>query len=150
MRFASTGFYNIQRDQHFRTDVISQSRLLDVGDVDMLPTNIIGTHENISTLVEKIRQRWAIPLALGGDHSVSYPLIRGIQEPVHVVKFEAHLDFAPPPTACILVMVSPFAALEHVQSLTQVGIRSLRVRPSEVSDARQQGSHIISMEAFRQ
>ncbi|WP_312463945.1 agmatinase [Pantoea endophytica] len=153
MRFASTGFYDIQRDQHFLTDVISQGRLVDVGDVDVLPTNVIGTHDNISTLVQMIRQRGAIPLALGGDHSVSYPLIRGIQEPVHVVQFDAHLDFAPSTHGVHFSNGQPFrhvAALEHVLSLTQVGIRSLRVRPSEVSDARQQGSHIISMAAFRQ
>lgn len=153
MRFASTGFYDIQRDQHFLTDVISQGRLVDVGDVDVLPTNVIGTHDNISTLVQMIRQRGAIPLALGGDHSVSYPLIRGVQEPVHVVQFDAHLDFAPSTHGVHFSNGQPFrhvAALEHVQSLTQVGIRSLRVRPSEVSDARQQGSHIIPMEAFRQ
>ncbi|WP_142502923.1 agmatinase [Klebsiella sp. 2680] len=152
MRFSSTGFYDIQRDQHFLTDVISQGRLVDVGDVDVLPTNVIGTHDNISTLVQMIRQRGAIPLALGGDHSVSYPLIRGVQEPVHVVQFDAHLDFAPSTHDVHFSNGQPFrhvVALEHVQSLTQVGIRSLRVRPSEVNDASQQGSHIIPMEAFR-
>ena len=153
MRFAPTGFFDIARQQHFLTDVVTQGRLVDVGDVDVLPTNVIGTHDNISAMTQLIRQRQAIPLAIGGDHSVSWPLIRGIQEPLHVVQFDAHLDFAPVTNGVHYSNGQPFRhimALSQVQSLTQVGIRSLRVRPSEFSDATAQGSTIISQQQFRQ
>lgn len=153
MRFAASGYYDISRQQHFLTDVIAQGRIVDIGDVDILPTHVVGTHDNISNMVQLIRQRGAIPLALGGDHSISWPLIRGIQEPVHVVQFDAHLDFAPVSHGVQFSNGQPFrhvASLPQVRSLTQTGIRSLRVRPSEVNDASAQGSHIITMDSLRQ
>lgn len=153
MRFAPTGYFDIERQQHFLTDVVTQGRLVDVGDVDVLPTNVMGTHDNISAMTRLIRQRKAIPVAIGGDHSVSWPLIRGIEEPLHVVQFDAHLDFAPVTNGVHYSNGQPFRhimALEQVQSLTQVGIRSLRVRPSEFSDASAQGSNIITRQQFQQ
>ncbi|MFS2222327.1 arginase family protein [Pantoea sp. B65] len=152
MRFSPSGFYDIARQQHFLAHEISDGKIQDVGDVDILPTNLLQTLDNISAMTRQLRRKRAIPVAMGGDHSISYPLIRGIEEPVHVIQFDAHLDFAPVQNEMHYTNGQPFrhiAALPQVKSLTQVGIRSLRVRPSEIIDAQAQGSRIVPIDQFR-
>lgn len=152
MRFSPSGFYDIARQQHFLANEMTSGKIQDVGDVDILPTNLQQTLENISQMTRQLRRKGVIPVAIGGDHSVSYPLIRGIEEPIHVIQFDAHLDFAPVQNQMHYTNGQPFrhiAALPQVKSLTQVGIRSLRVRPEEVADARAQGSRIVPINDFR-
>ncbi|XBS68459.1 agmatinase [Acerihabitans sp. KWT182] len=152
LRFSPAGFYDIQREQRFLADEVATGRIQDVGDVDILPTNLPQTLENISEMTRRLRRQGVIPAAIGGDHSISYPLIRGLEEPVHVIQFDAHLDFAPVVNDMHYTNGQPFrhiAALPQVKSLTQVGIRSLRVRPEEAADARAQGSRIVTMNALR-
>ncbi|MBP2170012.1 agmatinase [Erwinia toletana] len=153
MRFSPSGFYDIARQQHFLASEITDGKIQDVGDIDILPTNLSQTMENISAMTRQLRRKGVIAVAMGGDHSVSYPLIRGIEEPVHVIQFDAHLDFAPVQHEMHYTNGQPFrhiAALPQVKSLTQVGIRSLRVRPGEIADAQAQGSRIVPVNDFRQ
>ena len=73
----------------------------------------------------------ALPVVLGGDHSVTYPIVKGYedQEPLHVIHFDAHIDYAPFIHDLRFTNTHTFrhiAPMQHVLSLTQVGIRSLR------------------------
>ena len=45
--------------------------------------------------VRKILKAGAIPVVLGGDHSVNIPCINAFddQDPIHIVQIDAHLDF---------------------------------------------------------
>ncbi|TKI03373.1 arginase [Martelella alba] len=152
MRFSPGGFYDIARDKHYLPTEILTGRIVDAGDVDILPTNLPQTLENIAAMTRSLRRRGVIPVAIGGDHSVSYPLIRGFEEPVHVIQFDAHLDFAPAAQGMRYTNGQPFrhiAALPHVKSLTQAGIRSLRVRSAEAQDARGAGSRVVPVGEFR-
>ncbi|MFL9925594.1 arginase family protein [Herbaspirillum lusitanum] len=151
MRFAATGFYDIERDRHFLATEITDGSIVDVGDVDVFPTNVEKTAENISAMSRQLRRRGVIPVGIGGDHSVSFPIVRGFEEPIHVIQFDAHLDFAPVTPDLRYTNGQPFrhiTALPHVKSVTQVGIRSLRVRPVEVADARAAGNRIVTMSEF--
>ncbi|MFM2476127.1 arginase family protein [Celerinatantimonas sp. MCCC 1A17872] len=152
MRFSPSGFYDIDRGQHYLATEILDGSIVDVGDVDIAPTNIERTLDNITGLVRTLRSQNLITVGIGGDHSVSYPIIRGFDEPIHVIQFDAHLDFAPVTEQIQYSNGQPFrhvSTLEHVKSITQVGIRSLRVRPSEVADTSANGNHVYSMKAFR-
>lgn len=152
MRFSPIGFYDINRQQHYLADEIQNGAIIDVGDVDIAPTNIEKTLANITAMVKTLREQELISVAIGGDHSVSYPIVRGIEEPIHVVQFDAHLDFAPINEQVQFSNGQPFrliGALPQVQSVTQIGIRSLRVRPSEVADTAANGHVIHTMEDFR-
>lgn len=152
MRFAATGFFDVERQRQFLASEILEGRIIDVGDVDVLPTNIAQTAHNITDLVRSLRTRGVVPVGIGGDHSVSYPILRGFDEPIHVVQFDAHLDYAPVTPQLQYTNGQPFrhiSALPHVQSITQVGIRSLRVRPTEFTDTRAAGNRVVTMEQFR-
>ena len=95
----------------------------------------------------------ALPVMLGGDHSVTYPVVRGfdVVEPVHVIHFDAHLDYAPFVHDLRFTNMHPFrhiAPMEHVLSLTQVGIRSLRTGVEEHEDSLADGNKVVTMQDF--
>jgi agmatinase len=67
----------------------------DVGDVDVPPVGIEKAYEAIERDVGRIVDAGAIPIAVGGDHSISLPLLRAVAKrrgPVSLVQFDAHID----------------------------------------------------------
>ena len=68
---------------------------MDVGDVDILPTNVVDTFHNITSMTRALLDRGALPVVIGGDHAITFPIVRACSEPLHVVHFDAHLDYAP-------------------------------------------------------
>jgi len=73
-------------------DVLS---LVDYGDVDVIPPSIVDTMENITREVGAIVDAGTTVIALGGDHSISLPLLRAHARrfgPLSVVHFDSHPD----------------------------------------------------------
>ena len=145
------GFYDLQRKKQFLEHELVDGRIVDVGDADILPTNIKGTFDNVTAMVREILDRGAMPLVLGGDHAITYPVVRAYSEPIHVVHFDAHLDYAPfihdleYTNGHAFRHISP---MPHVQSLAQVGIRSLRNSREVVEDSLSDGNTIVTMQDF--
>ena len=92
------------------------------------------------------------PIALGGDHSVSYPIIQGIHRhygPVSILHFDAHPDLYDELLGNRRSHASPFARImenELAHSLVQVGIRTLNDHQRE--QARRFGVQIVGMRDF--
>jgi agmatinase len=72
-----------------------------------------------------------IPFIMGGDHAITIPVVEALRildEPVHVVQIDAHPDLytefqgVPHSHACVATRI---LEMEHVASLTQIGIRTL-------------------------
>lgn len=70
-------------------------RMVDLGDADIIHTDTEQSHANIEFGVRKILAAGALPVVLGGDHSINIPCINAFegQEPIHIVQIDAHLDF---------------------------------------------------------
>ncbi|MBZ9811257.1 MULTISPECIES: agmatinase [unclassified Mesorhizobium] len=70
-----------------------QLRAGDCGDV---PVNPLDLHDALDTITEfftKVRDAGARPLAVGGDHLISLPILRAVaKEPLGLVHFDAHSD----------------------------------------------------------
>ena len=64
-----------------------------MGDADVLPTNVEGTFENITNLTRMVLDSGAMPVVLGGDHAITFPVVRAYNKPLHVVHFDAHIDY---------------------------------------------------------
>ena len=67
----------------------------DVGDVDVPPVGIEKAYEAIERDIGRIVEAGAIPIAVGGDHSISLPLLRAAAKrrgPLNLVQFDAHID----------------------------------------------------------
>jgi agmatinase len=91
--FGHDGAYDHEDDVvYLPTD---QVRMVDIGDADMIHTDTDQSHANIEAAVRKILAAKALPVVLGGDHSVNDPCIRAFdaEPPIYIVQFDAHLDY---------------------------------------------------------
>jgi agmatinase len=73
----------------------SRLRVADCGDVDVVPISIERTNEAITAGIDRVTAAGAIPVCVGGDHSVTLPILRSLARrhgPVGVVHFDAHPD----------------------------------------------------------
>ena len=157
LRFAGSGagFHDPQTGRTYLAHEMANGTIADVGDVDVWPTDVNSTFDNATGLTRAILAAGALPVMLGGDHSVTYPVVRGFEDeaPLHVIHFDAHIDYAPFIHDLRFTNMHPFrniAPLDHVQSLTQVGIRSLRSAESEIDDSIGDGNRVMTMGEFRE
>jgi agmatinase len=100
-----------------------------------------------------VLERGAMPVALGGDHSITDSILRAFDEKLHVIHFDAHTDFAPFEHDMQHTNGHAFrhvAALPTTLSLTQVGIRSLRHAPAQIEDVIDSGNRVVPINAFRE
>ena len=70
-------------------------RIADCGDILVSPFSITDTYRSIERGVTTILDRGMIPVSVGGDHSVTLPLLRAMRArhgPVAIVHFDAHCD----------------------------------------------------------
>ena len=142
------GYYDPQTGRRFLEREMRDRRIVDAGDADVLPTNPAGTFRNITAMVRAALGRGAMPLVLGGDHSITYPVVRAFAEPLHVVHFDAHLDYMPFVHGLEMTNQHAFrhiAHMDHVESLTQVGIRSLRNTQTMHRDSTSDGNTVLTM-----
>jgi guanidinopropionase len=70
-------------------------RVADVGDVDVVPISIEGTFAAVESALHAMVSAGALPLSVGGDHSVTLPILRVLARrhgPLGLVHFDAHPD----------------------------------------------------------
>src|SRR3954466_4396476 len=69
--------------------------VVDAGDVDAPPVGIEPAYAAIEAGARRIVDAGAMPLVVGGDHSISLPCLRAVTAkhgPVGLVQFDAHID----------------------------------------------------------
>jgi agmatinase len=151
--FGHAGAYDHEDDVVYLPK--ATTRILDIGDADIVHTDTPASHRNIASGVRKILAAEALPVLLGGDHSVTIPAIEAFSEngPIHVVQLDAHLDFVDQRHGVRFGHGSPMrraAERNWVTGLTQLGIRNVSSTAREgYEDARRMGSEILSVRQFR-
>jgi agmatinase len=76
-------------------DAFTELRVVDFGDAPVIPADPSRSHAAIEATVAQVLGAGAIPVVLGGDHSVTEPGITAcaaIHGPVGVVHFDTHTD----------------------------------------------------------
>lgn len=120
-----SGFYDIERRKY----LLSGVRIVDCGDIPTLPTLVVETMDLITHHIREIRNRGAVPVVLGGDHSISFPVVRAFADiPLHVVQFDTHLDLMDEVFGIRYSHGNPMkriSELDNIQGLTHIGIRGL-------------------------
>jgi agmatinase len=130
-------------------------RIVDIGDADIIHTDTMQSHANIEAGVRAILKAGAVPIVLGGDHSVNIPCINAFadQEPFHLVQIDAHLDFVDERHGVRYGHGNPMrraAEKPYVTGLSQIGIRNVSSTARDgYEDARKMGSDIQSVRQFR-
>lgn len=130
-------------------------RIVDMGDADIVHTDTETSHANIEYGVRKALEAGALPVTIGGDHSINIPCIRAFdgEGPIHILQIDAHLDFVDERHGVRHGHGNPMrraAEKDYVTGLTQVGIRNVSSTAREgYEDAREMGSDILSVRQAR-
>jgi arginase len=123
--------------------------LRDAGDVALAPGS---ERDDIEAAVARVRSQGGRVIALGGDHSISYPLIRATARAAGVftvLHFDAHPDLYPEFEGDRYSHACPFARVMEeglTARLVQVGIRAMNDAGAE--QARRFGVEVIDMRAW--
>ncbi|WP_319784311.1 agmatinase [Oceanisphaera sp. IT1-181] len=149
--FGHGGAYSYEEDLMYLDGV----DIVDIGDADMIHTNTEQSHANIEYGVRKILESGALPVIVGGDHSVNAPCIRAFEGrgPIHIIQIDAHLDFVDERHGVRYGHGNPLrraSEQEFVTGMTQLGIRN--VSSSNRADhkaAEDAGSTILSVRDVR-
>ncbi len=149
--FGHAGAYDHEDDVTYLEGV----RIVDMGDADIVHTDTDKSHANIRAGVQAALDAGALPLVLGGDHSVNIPCIEAFadQGDIHVVQIDAHLDFVDIRHGVTRGHGNPMrraAERNFVTGLTQLGIRNVSSTAREGYEAaRTMGADILSVRQVR-
>ncbi len=121
------GFY----DHHSGTTPFADQRIADVGDVPFHnPYNIQEALSDIESFYSHLALAEVLPITAGGDHSITFPILRGLvkKEKVGLIHFDSHCDTAPSLFECGLEHACPMrnaveAGLVDPRRTVQIGIR---------------------------
>jgi len=150
--FGHAGAYDHEDDcTYLGPDV----RIVDIGDADIVHTDTETSHANIEAGVRAILRAGALPVVIGGDHSVNIPCIRAFddQGPIHILQIDAHLDFVDVRHGVRHGHGNPMrraAEKDYVTGITALGIRNVSSTTKEGYDAaRAMGDDILSVRQVR-
>jgi agmatinase len=120
------GWYDVEADRDYLVGVT----MVDVGDVAIQGSDTEANYERMTGAARAIADRGALMVAIGGDHSISYPLGRGM-EPLgafDVVHVDAHADFLDDLGGARLTGASQLrrlAELPFVGTVSALGVRNV-------------------------
>ncbi len=130
-------------------DPFAVLQVVDYGDAEVAPAQPAANHAAIERAVGDIVDAGAVPMVLGGDHSIAYPDIKAVAQraeagSIAVVHFDTHTDTA---TECWDVKYSHGSPFRHLidegtlpgERLVQIGIRGYWPYPDEFAWARATG-----------
>ena len=150
--FGHSGAYDHEDDVTYLTEDV---KIVDIGDADIIHTDTIKSHKNIEKGVRSILKAEALPVVLGGDHSVNIPCVNAFSNsgPIHILQIDAHLDFVDERHGVKYGHGNPMrraAEKNYVTGLTQVGIRNVSSTSKEgYEDAKAMNSDILSVRQTR-
>lgn len=128
-------------------DLGSEGILNDAGDIS--PASQRQIEEAVSSLLAQGLR----PLALGGDHSITFPIVTAIAREyssLSILHFDAHPDLYHDFRGNPLSHASPFARIMEAklaQRLVQVGIRTMNAHQRQ--QAERFGVEVIEMKDFK-
>ncbi|MCK0472364.1 agmatinase family protein [Halalkalibacter sp. APA_J-10(15)] len=140
-------------------DVFEHLSLADLGDVDVVPANVEETMNRIETFASRIWKTNKFPLALGGDHGITYPIVRALTETtnkkVGIIHLDAHYDNMPHHEGDQYARSTPFARLYELdgvvnESLIHTGIHGPRNKPESGRFAKEAGAKTFTINHIRE
>ena len=150
--FGHAGAYDHEDDAIYLGPEVS---IVDIGDADIVHTDTESSHANIEAGVRAMLAAGALPVVIGGDHSINIPCIRAFdgQGPIHILQIDAHLDFVDVRHGVCHGHGNPMrraAERDYVTGITALGIRNVSSTTKEGYDAaRAMGDDILSVRQVR-
>lgn len=139
-----------------KIDPYALCNIADIGDVTF---EAIFEHEavvrDIEAFYAKVHQAGVVPLSVGGDHSVTYPILKSIAKdaPVGLIHIDAHTDTWDEFQGSKFMHGTPFRrahedGLIDAERTVQIGIRGAQNTSEGWDYSLEQGMRVIFMEEF--
>lgn len=134
-------------------DLLKGVTMADCGNVTILPSDVMDNFDRLTQVVEKLVEKGAFPVVVGGDHAITFPAVRGMSKyrPLNIVHFDAHMDYSHDYQGVMFTHGSPIRRcreLPFVGHISSIGIRTARRTPYE--DSQRDGSLIVTTKQFRE
>jgi agmatinase len=134
-------------------DLREQMTLCDAGDVFVIPANIEKTFDQISQAMAHVFSSGAMPLVMGGDHSIGFPTVRGIAQctskRIGIIHFDRHADIQEKDLDERMHTTPWFHATNMpnvpAENLVQVGIGGWQVPRAAVKNIRERNTNVLTM-----
>ncbi len=134
-------------------DLREQMTLCDAGDVFTIPANIEKTFDQISKAMSHVFSSGAMPIVLGGDHSIGFATVRGIAEcttkKIGIIHFDRHADIQEKDMDERMHTTPWFHATNMANvpatNLVQIGIGGWQVPREAVKEVRNRNTNILTM-----
>jgi len=134
-------------------DLREQMTLCDAGDVFTIPANIEKTFDQISRAVSHVFSSGAMPVILGGDHSIGFATVRGIAEctskRIGIIHFDRHADIQEKDLDERMHTTPWFHATNMpnvpATNLVQIGIGGWQVPREAVAEIRGRNTNVLTM-----
>lgn len=138
-------------DGEIEAELLNGVRVVDAGDVHLAPmTPPEGVREAVAARVREIAGAGVFLVVLGGDHSITFPVLEGLAAVVaappapslHVVHFDAHMDYWDDIGGQRFTHASPIIRAHEaglLAGITQYGIRGLHTAADNIELARRRG-----------
>ncbi len=141
---AERGYWDLEKKQRF----LSHVEMVDWGDVDIVPLDLPYTHKQIDESVKRILKAGSFPVVLGGDHSITFPVVRALKEkgPLSLIHLDAHLDRRESLMGSKYGHGSPIrriGELDFIETIVSLGIRGIRAPEKDFYDAEKRGDVLI-------
>ncbi len=133
IRAASVGLAELDA-HYFQIDPFAHLSVVDYGDCDIDHERPLQIPQDISEHLRQIIKSGVIPISMGGDHFVSYPILQALSEfhgkGISLIHFDAHPDTWVPDDDAILNHGTMFYhaikdGIVNPEKSIQIGIRTL-------------------------
>ena len=134
-------------------DLKTDTILADLGDIEV-SGNYHEVSDRIQACLQGILERSAVPVVLGGDHSVTFPAVQALAKSypsLDILHFDAHPDLYDEFESDPYSHASPFARIleyELADRIVQVGIRAATAQNRQ--KAAQYGVEMLEMKDLRE
>ncbi|MGX6448162.1 agmatinase family protein [Patulibacter sp. S7RM1-6] len=135
--------------------LLSDLRVADVGDLDVVLTDMEGTFLRLRETIAALRSAGTVPITIGGDHSITWPLVEGVvaarpDERLGIIHIDQHHDLREAHFGAVSSGVPFRKALELPgrqvagRNLVQLGIGEFANAPVHHDYARQHDVTVVT------
>ena len=129
-------------------------QVADIGDIATNPFDLLDSIAIIERAYDDILSHDAIPLGLGGDHTLALPVLRAMAKkhgPVGLIHVDAHADVNPQMFGRDIAHGTPFRraveeGLLDCKRVVQIGLRGTGYDDSDFDWPREQGFRVVQAE----
>jgi len=140
-----------------RIDPFSKLKVADIGDVETNPLSVDETIASIFKFVDTLCSHNVVPIAIGGDHTITLPILRAMKKkhgPVAVIHFDAHTDtwddhYGVKLSHGTWLRRAMEEGLVQGDKTFQIGLRGQLFTPNDFDFAISQGFHQITSEEIK-